>query len=210
MPDLSTTISVLVIDDNEDDIRLLDEWLTRLDDWQVTFHSLLDPGQAVETVRQSRPGLVFLDYRMGVKTGLEVLRDMRSAKLFLPVIVLTGEGDEYIASEITQAGADAYLVKDDLKTARLPDTMRRVMEQARASAPQREEQAQTLERLELLTPREREVLDELVAGLTNKEVAAKLHRSVETIKVHRAHIMAKIQAESTADLVRRVMTARLG
>jgi two-component system response regulator FixJ len=210
MPDLSTAISVLVIDDNEDDIRLLDEWLTRLEGWQVTLHALLDPGRAVEKIRQARPELVFLDYRMGPKTGLEVLRELRSAKLFPPVIVLTGQGDEYIASEITQAGADAYLVKDDLPTPRLADTMRRVMEQARQSAPQREEQAQTLERLDLLTPREREVLDELVAGLTNKEVAAKLHRSVETIKVHRAHIMAKIQAESTADLVRRVMTARLG
>lgn len=210
MTDLPLTISILLIDDNEDDARLLDEWLSRLSDWQVRLEHVADPGKAVESIQTSNPDLLFLDYRMGPVTGLDVLRQVRGANLLLPVIVLTGQGDEYIASEITQAGADAYLVKDDLPTPRLADTMRRVMEQAQQSAPQREEQAQTLQRLALLTPREREVLDELVAGLTNKEVAAKLHRSVETIKVHRAHIMAKIQAESTADLVRRVMTARLG
>lgn len=210
MTDLLGTISVLLIDDNDDDARLLDEWLSRLPDWQVRLEHVADPGKAVASIQTSNPDLLFLDYRMGPVTGLDVLREVRGANLLLPVIVLTGQGDEYIASEITQAGADAYLVKDDLPTPRLADTMRRVMEQAQQSAPQREEQAQTLQRLALLTPREREVLDEFVAGLTNKEVAAKLHRSVETIKVHRAHIMAKIQAESTADLVRRVMTARLG
>lgn len=206
----TASITVLVIDDNEDDAVLLEERLARLPLGEVRLHHVAEPADAAAALDKHRPDLVFLDYRLGATTGLAVLGELRSAGHPHPVIVLTGEGNEYIASEITRAGADAYLVKDDLGTDRLRETVERVLEQAKAQAPVRAERAQTLQRMATLTPREREVLDELVSGLTNKQVAAKLHRSVETIKVHRAHIMAKVQADSTADLVRRVMTARLG
>ena len=205
-----TTYSMLVIDDNEDDALLLEARLAALEGWQINLDHVLDPADAGETVERDRPDLVFLDYRLGSMTGLELLAQLRAAGLRCPVIVLTGQGDEYIAAELSSAGADAYLVKDDLSTDRLPETMRRVLDDAERDAPQIEEKAVTLQRLQRLTPREREVLGEIVSGLTNKQIAAKLHRSIETIKVHRSHIMAKIEADSTADLVRRVMTARLG
>jgi len=204
------TYSMLVIDDNEDDALLLEERLAALEDWRINLDHLLDPAAAAEQIDRDRPDLVFLDYRLGPVTGVELLVQLRASGIRCPVIVLTGQGDEYIAAEISRAGADAYLVKDDLNTARLPETMRRVLDQAERDAPRREEYADTNQKLQRLTPRENEVLNEIVAGLTNKQIAAKLHRSIETIKVHRSHIMAKIEADSTADLVRRVMTARLG
>lgn len=210
MPQPPATYSMLVIDDNEDDAVLLEARLATLEDWQINLDHLLEPADAAETIERDRPDLVFLDYRLGPMTGVELLGQLRAAGIRCPVIVLTGQGDEYIAAEISRAGADAYLVKDDLNTDRLPETMRRVLEQAERDAPQREEHADTNQKLQRLTPRENEVLNEIVAGLTNKQIAAKLHRSIETIKVHRSHIMAKIEADSTADLVRRVMTARLG
>lgn len=207
MPDATP---VLMIDDNEDDIVLLRERLASLPDGPYELSSEVDAVNAIPKIKQINPAVIFLDYRLSTTTGLEVIRDMRRQGLLHPVIVLTGQGDEYLAAEITRAGANAYLVKDDLATSRLPETIERVIAEAKKDAPGRAERAETLSRLDNLTPREREVLDEIVNGLTNKQIAAKMHRSIETIKVHRAHIMSKLMAESTADLVRRVTNARVG
>ena len=201
---------VLMIDDNEDDIVLLRERLASLPDGPYELSSEVDAENALARIKQIDPAVIFLDYRLSTTTGLEVIREMRQQGLLHPVIVLTGQGDEYLAAEITRAGANAYLVKDDLATPRLPETIQRVMLEWKKDAPDRAERSQTLSRLEALTPREKEVLDEIVNGLTNKQIAAKMHRSIETIKVHRAHIMSKLMADSTADLVRRVTNARVG
>lgn len=207
---MADSIPVLMIDDNEDDIVLLRERLASLTDADYELSAEVDADNAIAAVKKTNPAVIFLDYRLSTTTGLEVIRDMRTQGMLQPVIVLTGQGDEYLAAEITRAGANAYLVKDDIATSRLPETIARVIAEAKQDAPDRAERAETLARMNNLTPREREVLDEIVSGLTNKQIAAKMHRSIETIKVHRAHIMSKIMAESTADLVRRVTNARVG
>lgn len=207
---MPNTISVLMIDDNEDDIVLMRERLAELADGPYAFNAEVEAGNVIDRVKETNPAVIFLDYRLSTTTGLEVIREMRKVGLLQPVIVLTGQGDEYLAAEITRAGANAYLIKDDIATTRLPETIEYVLEEARRSAPDRAERSQTLTRLDSLTPRENEVLDEIVNGLTNKQIAAHMHRSIETIKVHRAHIMSKLMAESTADLVRRVTNARVG
>ena len=201
---------VLMIDDNEDDIVLLRERLASLPDTNYELSSDVDAANTASLVKKLNPAVVFLDYRLSTTTGLEVIREMRQQGLLHPIIVLTGQGDEYLAAEITRAGADAYLVKDDISTSRLPETIDRVIAEARKDAPDRAERSETLARMSHLTPRETQVLDEIVSGLTNKQIAAKMHRSIETIKVHRAHIMSKPMADSTADLVRRVTNARVG
>ena len=210
MTPITSTALIVVIDDNEDDAVLLRERLSEIEWLNAQIVHVENAQNAVEVVRRTNPAVIFLDYKLGATTGLDLLRRFRTENLLHPVIMLTGAGDEYLAAETAHAGAYAYLIKDDMNTPRLPETLRRVLDQADADAPRRAEQASTLARLETLTPREREVLGELVAGLTNKQIGIKLHRSVETIKVHRAHIMSKLQADSTADLVRRVMNAKLG
>lgn len=205
---MTDRMPVLVIDDNEDDIVLLRERLAGLTEADYELAAETNADHAIQRVEQVDPAVVFLDYRLSTTTGLELLRAMRQQGLLHPVIVLTGEGDEYLAAEITRAGANAYLVKDDISTARLPETIARVIAEAKLEAPDRVERAETLSQINSLTPREREVLDEIIQGLTNKQIAIKMHRSIETIKVHRSHIMAKLAADSTADLVRRVTHAR--
>jgi len=203
-------VKLLVIEDNEDDFVLLRERVSRLEHLNTELVLEPDASKTVDRIREVSPTVVLLDYRLAGTNGIEVLKSIRSAGLITPVIVLTGQGDQYIAAEITRAGADGYLVKDDLDTPRLPEALSHAIELAGRANSQDAERADTLSKLQSLTPRESEILEEIVAGLTNKQIAAKLHRSVETIKVHRAHIMSKIQADSTADLVRRIMTARLG
>lgn len=207
---MPNTISVLMIDDNEDDIVLLRQRLADLKDATYEMLSEVDSDNVIARVKEVNPAVIFLDYRLSKTTGLEVIREMREFGLLQPVIVLTGQGDEYLAAEITRAGANAYLVKDDIATPRLPETIEYVLEEARRSAPDRAERSETLARLDNLTPRESQVLDEIVNGLTNKQIAIKMHRSIETIQVHRSHIMSKVMAESTAELVRKVTNARVG
>jgi FixJ family two-component response regulator len=157
-----------------------------------------------------------LDDRLRTGAGGELANAIRDAGFRGPVIALAGQADVYRAAEITLAGADHYLLKQDLPGPRLLAVLRGAVDHARISGPERPapaEQAErqdTLEKLARLTPRESQVLDEIVLGLTNQQIADKMHRSVETIKVHRSHIMSKMQAQTTADLVRRVVTARLG
>lgn len=204
------SLKLLVFEDNEDDFVLLRERISRLEQFQVELVFEPSASNAVERIRELAPTAVLLDYRLAETDGIAVLKSIRAAGLSTPVIVLTGQGDQYVAAEITRAGADGYLVKDDLDSTRLPEALAAALAKAGDANAQDAERSDTLQKLQTLTPREVEVLDEIVSGLTNKQIAAKMHRSVETIKVHRAHIMSKIQADSTADLVRRVMTARLG
>lgn len=203
-------VKLLVFEDNEDDFVLLRERVSRLEHFDTELILEPDASNAVKRIREVSPTAVLLDYRLSGTNGIQVIKSIRAAGLATPVIVLTGQGDQYIAAEITRAGADGYLVKDDLDTTRLPEALSHAIDLAGRVSSQDAERADTLNKLQTLTPRESEILEEIVAGLTNKQIAAKLHRSVETIKVHRAHIMSKIQADSTADLVRRIMTARLG
>ncbi|MEM1353765.1 MAG: response regulator transcription factor [Planctomycetota bacterium] len=207
---MAEQLKLLVFEDNEDDFVLLRERVARLEQFDAELILEKDASDAAGRVRDHAPTVVLLDYRLSGTDGIEVLKSIRSSGIATPVIVLTGQGDQYIAAEITRAGADAYLVKDDLDTPRLPEALRGAVELAGRTKHQNHERSDTLSKLQTLTPREAEVLDQIINGLTNKQIAAKLHRSVETIKVHRAHIMSKVQADSTADLVRRVMTARLG
>lgn len=207
---MSEKLKLLVLEDNEDDFVLLRERVSRLKQFETELLLETDGSRALERIREFQPTAVVLDYRLTGTDGVAVLKAIRAAGLSTPVIVITGQGDQYVAAEITRAGADAYLVKEDLDTPRLPEALKAALGLANQARSQDAERAETLHKLQTLTPRETEVLGEIVAGLTNKQIAAKLHRSVETIKVHRAHIMSKIQADSTADLVRRVMTARLG
>lgn len=199
-----------MLDDKEDDIALLRERLSGLPGVVYELSAEADAAQALAVVRALNPAVVFLNDQLGTTTGLELMRALRREGLLHPVIALSVRDDGYFAAEITRAGANAYLVKDDLATPRLAETLGRVIAEAERVAPQRAERAQTLARINSLTAREAQVLDEIVNGLTNKQIADKMERSVETIKVHRAHIMTKLMADSTADLVRRVTQARIG
>jgi two-component system response regulator FixJ len=146
-------------------------------------------------------GCVLTDVRMPDIDGLALQRRMVEQRLRLPVIVMTGHGDVPIAVEALKAGALDFLEKpfDD---ERLMDAVRRALA---ASVHARREAAATAgiaARLANLTPREREVLDRLVAGQPNKTIAYDLGTSPRTVEVQRARVMEKMGARSVAELVR--------
>jgi two-component system response regulator FixJ len=147
------------------------------------------------------------DVRMPGMDGLALQRELRARGIALPVIVITGHADVPLAVEAMKAGAVDFIEKpfsDESLLSAIRAAIDRHVEDARRA----EEVAAIKAKLNALTPREREVLDGLVAGLPNKTIAYDLKISARTVEVHRANVMARMGAHSLADLVRMVFVVR--
>ena len=156
------------------------------------FLGRLDPAAA---------GCLVLDVAMPGLNGLELQQALAAKGSVLPIVFLTGRGDIPISVEAMKRGAADFLTKpvDDEE---LLAAIRNAFEKNRASRRAREERAQIEERLARLTAREREVLERVVTGRLNKQIAAELGTVEKTIKVHRAHVMQKMGVRTLAELVR--------
>jgi len=148
-----------------------------------------------------RSGCVILDVRMPGLNGLEVQAALKQRRIELPVIFLTASADVPIAVSAMREGAVDFLEKpfenEDL-VARVRNALERHQNQRRGSVEREDVQR----RLASLTARERSVLDLVVAGQTNKEIARTLGASFRTIEIHRRHVMEKMAVSTLADLVR--------
>ncbi len=154
-------------------------------------------------------GCVLTDICMPAMDGLELQRRLNEQGVRLPVIVMTGAGDIPIAVRAMKAGAVDFLEKP-IDDAHLLEAVRRALEQSQRLARVQANAAEAGARLAALTPREREVLDLLVTGLSNKAIGNELGASPRTVEVHRARILEKLQAHSLPDLVRLVLAAEAG
>ena len=154
-----------------------------------------------------QPGCVLTDVRMPGMSGLDLQRELIARRITLPVIVMTGHGDVALAVEAMKAGAVDFIEKpfsDDT----ILNAIRAAFDRHTRDMMQNGEAAAAASRLETLTPREREVLDGLVAGLPNKTIAYDLDISPRTVEVHRANLMTKMAAASLPELVRMVLLTR--
>lgn len=148
----------------------------------------------------AEPGCVVSDLRMPGTDGLALLRRLKADGITLPLVLITGHGDVPLAVAAMKAGAIDFLEKPfdaDALFDAVEEGLRR-----RTNSMSDEESKEAQRRLEILTPRERAVLERLVAGESNKEAAMKLGISHRTIEFHRAHIMEKTGSKALTDLVR--------
>jgi two-component system response regulator FixJ len=146
-------------------------------------------------------GCIVTDVRMPDMDGLELQRRLRANKIGLPVIVMTGHGDVALAVEAMKAGAIDFIEKpfdDEVLLGAIRSALARHAEGAKTE----KRRAEIRGRLDLLSEREREVLDGLVAGKPNKIIAYDLGISARTVEVYRANLMTKMQADSLSELVR--------
>ena len=154
-----------------------------------------------------QPGCVLTDVRMPGMSGLDLQRELNARRIALPVIIMTGHGDVQLAVEAMKAGAVDFIEKP-FSDETILTAIRAACERFTRDSAQSGAASAIQAKLATLTPREREVLDGLIAGLPNKSIAYDLNISARTVEVHRANLMMKMGAASLPDLVRMVLVCR--
>jgi two-component system, LuxR family, response regulator FixJ len=189
---------VFIVDDDEavrDSLQLL------LESAGHTVQAFEAAADALSSCRARVPACIVTDVRMPEMDGLEFQEKLAAGGIHVPVIVMTGHADVPLAVRAMKAGAVDFIEKpfgDEAILASIEGALKR--------KPQMTDPA-LLERLESLTPREREVLELLVIGHPNKVIAHRLSISPRTVEIHRAHVMEKMKAKSLPELVRTAMQA---
>ncbi|MBV2235073.1 MAG: response regulator, partial [Sterolibacterium sp.] len=146
-------------------------------------------------------GCLIVDIRMPGMDGLRLQKELQSRGCQLPVIIITGHGDVASAREAFRTAAVDFLEKP-LDETRLLQAIEDSFSRQTASAAVRRSQEEFAQRLKTLTPREQEVMDQVIAGRHNREIAELLGISVRTVEVHKARMMAKLDADNIPQLVR--------
>jgi two-component system, LuxR family, response regulator FixJ len=155
--------------------------------------------------RDDRPGCLVLDVAMPGMNGLELQRKLVRDKVGLPVIFVTGHANVAMAVEAMQLGAINFLEKP-VQEQQLWDSIRKALDLDAQNRRRHARRKHAEERLRKLTPGEREVLNLILEGKMNKEIAAELGLSIRTVEDRRAKIMKKMEAGCVAELVQLVMT----
>jgi FixJ family two-component response regulator len=192
--------SVVYVVDDEDSVRRSLERLLRSAGFSV--HAFALAHDFLATPREpSDASCLILDVRMPAMTGLQLQEELRSGGADLPTIFVSGHGNIPISVQAMKAGAVTFLTKPfdehDLLAA-----VTEALQQDRATREQRRQLAGAKARSAVLSAREAEVFHLVVRGLLNKQIADQLGIREKTVKVHRARVMEKMQAQSLAELVR--------
>jgi len=157
--------------------------------------------------RHTSTGCILLDIRMAGVSGLEAQEVLRATGSRLPIIFLTGHADIPTAVQVIKGGAEDLLTKPANRD-KLVQAIERALARGRITQDDDEKLAEWRRLASRLTPRERQVLERVVLGALNKQIAYELGSTVRTIKAHRQHVMQKLQVRSFAELV--LMAQRLG
>lgn len=195
--------TVYVVDDDES-IRELLDWLMKRNGLRVeTFPSAKS---FLKSWKDVGPACLVLDLYMPDMGGLDVQQYLIDHGISIPVVFLSGRADVSKAVAAVKGGAVDFIEKP-FDYRRIVEVVKGCLERDAVSREQRRRSRQAAERLATLTHREREVLDRVVAGKLNREIAEELEISIKTVEAHRARLMEKLEVGSLAELVQAAMAA---
>jgi FixJ family two-component response regulator len=189
---------VAIVDDDHSVQRGLRR-LIRSAGWKATTFA-----SAQEFLTRSRtesPNCVLLDLQMPGLSGLDLQKRMAEVGMEIPIVFLTGHGDIPASVRAMKAGAVQFLTKPVDEEALL-QAIEEAVERDRRTRQQHVDMSELRGRYESLSAREQEVMQQVISGMLNKQIAAELKITEDTVKFHRGHIMQKMRADSFADLVR--------
>ncbi|MBE0510384.1 MAG: response regulator transcription factor [Chromatiales bacterium] len=189
---------VLIVDDDEA-VRDSLSWL--MTSVGLTAHSFASADELLAIKLDEYCGCMLLDIRMPGMSGLELQALLHQQGISLPIIMISGHADVPMAVRALKAGAFDFIEKPFNDQALL-DIVQRAIETDRHQRDELGRLSEWRERMDSLTPREREVMREVVAGSPNKVIATRLGVSLKTVESHRARVMEKLEAGSVSQLVR--------
>ncbi|RJF95314.1 response regulator transcription factor [Noviherbaspirillum saxi] len=196
---MNTVLPLVHLVDDDDAVRQGLALLLSTVGMQVRTYA--DPEQFLRAFDPAQAGIILLDVRMPGGSGMGLLDRLGAMNISQPVIILTGHGTVDLCRRAFKAGATEFLEKpvDDEV---LIDTLQRALTEHLLNKGRKEAERTARERYLRLSAREREVLELLVAGMTNREIGHALDLSPRTVEVHRAHLVEKLETETLAQLIR--------
>jgi FixJ family two-component response regulator len=185
----------------DDDASVRKSLLRLLGSHGLTVETFDSAEQFLKREPYNGTGCIILDVRMPGLSGIALHDELARTDYHVPVIFITGHGDIPMGVEAMKKGASDFLPKP-FEESQLLDAVNRALEKSAHDRADRTEAERARMRIDRLTPREREVLPYIIAGMLNKQIAFKLDIAEKTIKVHRGHIMEKLGVDSVVELVR--------
>lgn len=201
MPDSKATVYII---DDDTSVRNSLRWL--IESVQLPVKEFATAQAFLDAKVGQEAGCLILDVRMPGMSGLDLQDALKQHGIHLPVIIVTGHADVSMAVRAFKAGAFDFIEKP-FNDQRLIDRIQQAIEKSHSEQVEVRRKQYALDKLAALSNREQQVLDCVVAGYSNKQIARELDISVKTVETHRANLMDKMQAGSVSELVRLALIA---
>ncbi|HEY7805260.1 MAG TPA: response regulator transcription factor [Orrella sp.] len=196
---LPPTASTVYIVDDDEAVRDSLRWLLEANTYRVKAFASAEA--FLSEYREDNPGVLIVDVRMPGMSGLQLQEELLARNSHMPVVFITGHGDVPMAVNTMKKGAVDFLEKPFNETD-LRDIVSRMFEIANENLQKQQTKREHEAMLGRLTAREQQVLERIVAGRLNKQIADDLGISIKTVEAHRANIMEKLQVTTVADLMK--------